>query len=132
LWDVLAAQIERAGFTLRRAEIASGANGVTDFAARTVTVAPHLSDAQAAKTLAHELAHVTMHDNPQSLGGCRGRVGHSPTGPVPSAAGRQWAVCDNSRLTTPAPAASHARSRTLGSPPVRASYTSFPLPPPPS
>jgi len=74
LWDVLAAQVEGAGFTLRRAEIASGANGVTDFAARTVTVVPHLSDAQAAKTLAHEVAHVTMHDNPESLGGCRGRV----------------------------------------------------------
>jgi hypothetical protein len=37
-------------------------------------VVPHLSDAQAAKTLAHELAHVTLHDNPQSLGGCRDRV----------------------------------------------------------
>jgi hypothetical protein len=54
LWDTLARQVAGAGYTLARAEIASGANGVTNFATRTVAVAPRLSAAQAAKTLAHD------------------------------------------------------------------------------
>ncbi len=74
LWDTLAAQIERAGFTLSRAAILSGANGVTNFAGRTVTVADHLSPAQACKTLAHELAHTAMHDGSEYATGCRGRA----------------------------------------------------------
>lgn len=37
------------------------ANGVTDFAARTVTVRDDLAPAQVAKTTAHELAHVLLH-----------------------------------------------------------------------
>lgn len=39
-----------------------GANGVTDYATRTVTVRADVDDAQGAKTLAHELAHVLLHD----------------------------------------------------------------------
>jgi hypothetical protein len=54
LWDSLAGQVAAAGFSLSRAEIPNGANGSTNFAARTVTVAPPLSPAQAAKTLAHD------------------------------------------------------------------------------
>lgn len=42
LWDTLAAQVAAAGFTLTRSEIASGANGVTNFAHRTVTIGSHL------------------------------------------------------------------------------------------
>ncbi|HET9772655.1 MAG TPA: ImmA/IrrE family metallo-endopeptidase, partial [Acidimicrobiia bacterium] len=74
LWDTLAGQVAAAGFTLTRSEIANGANGVTNFALRTVTVAPHLSPAQAAKTLAHELAHVSMHTGTEYAAGCRGRA----------------------------------------------------------
>lgn len=62
LWDTLAAQIHAAGCTLTRTPIPGRANGVTNFATRSVTVADHLSAAQACKTLAHELAHTTMHD----------------------------------------------------------------------
>lgn len=65
LWDALAQQVTDAGFTLSRVTDASelgGANGMTDFAARTVQVRQDVSDAQAVKTLAHELAHVLLHD----------------------------------------------------------------------
>jgi antirestriction protein ArdC len=74
LWDTLAAQIAAEGFTLTRAEIPSGANGSTNFATRTVTVAVHLSPAQACKTLAHELAHACLHDGTEYAMGCRGRA----------------------------------------------------------
>jgi hypothetical protein len=75
LWDLLAAEVASKGFSLVR-EDCSPANGQTDFLHRSVTVRPDLSDAQAAKTLAHELGHVLLHDGPKSrgLGGfsCRG------------------------------------------------------------
>jgi antirestriction protein ArdC len=74
LWDTLAAQIDAEGFTLARAEIPSGANGTTNFATRTVTVADHLSPAQATKTLAHELAHACLHTGAEYAMGCRGRA----------------------------------------------------------
>jgi antirestriction protein ArdC len=74
LWDALAARIAAAGYTLSRADIPNGANGVTDFASKLVTVALHLSPAQAAKTLAHELAHTQMHDGTEYAAGCRGRA----------------------------------------------------------
>jgi antirestriction protein ArdC len=74
LYDGLAGEVAAAGFTLHRADC-SPANGRTDFPARTVTVRPDCSTAQAAKTLAHELGHVRLHDDPKFfLGGfaCRG------------------------------------------------------------
>jgi hypothetical protein len=74
LWDALAAQVTAEGFTLTRAEIPSGANGTTNFATRTVTVAAHLSPAQAAKTLAHELGHAVCHTGMEYATGCRGRA----------------------------------------------------------
>jgi len=54
LWDALAAQVAAAGFALERGWC-DGANGTTDFAARTVRVRADVEPAQAAKTLAHEL-----------------------------------------------------------------------------
>ena len=71
LWDGLAAQVAAAGFTLQRDDCRP-ANGRTDYTARTVTVRPDVSDAQAAKTLAHELAHVALHDGTEYALGCRG------------------------------------------------------------
>jgi antirestriction protein ArdC len=59
LWNSLAELVEREGYTLHRASCGS-ANGVTDYAARTVTVRPDIDDAQAVKTLAHELGHVLL------------------------------------------------------------------------
>ena len=73
LWDSLAAQVVAAGFTVGRGDCRP-ANGRTDYAARTVTVRPDLPDAQAAKTLAHELAHVLLHDGTAYVLGCRGLV----------------------------------------------------------
>jgi len=57
LWDGLAEQIAAAGYTVQRGPC-GGANGLTDPHSRTVTVLADVDDAQAAKTLAHELAHI--------------------------------------------------------------------------
>ena len=65
LWDALSQQVADAGFALSRVSDATqlgGANGMTDFGSRTVLVRQDVSDAQAVKTLAHELAHVLLHD----------------------------------------------------------------------
>jgi hypothetical protein len=61
LWDSLASQVAEAGFALERGDC-GGANGRTDYLTRTVTVRADVDDAQAVKTLAHELAHVWLHD----------------------------------------------------------------------
>jgi hypothetical protein len=61
LWNALAGQIRAAGFTLADGDCAL-ANGRTDWLARTVTIRPDLEPAQRTKTLAHELAHVRLHD----------------------------------------------------------------------
>lgn len=61
LWDSLAAQVAEVGYKLLRGECGT-ANGRTDYLTRTVTVRDDVDDAQAAKTLVHELAHVWLHD----------------------------------------------------------------------
>jgi hypothetical protein len=64
LWEGLAAQVKMAGFDLLQASDASaigGANGLTDYAARTVSVRDDMPEAARVKTLAHELAHVLLH-----------------------------------------------------------------------
>jgi len=61
IWHSLAEQVQAAGFTLNDGDC-SPANGRTDWLARTVTVHPDLEPAQRTKTLAHELAHVRLHD----------------------------------------------------------------------
>jgi len=74
LWDGLAAQVAAHGYTLTRQDC--GANGVTDRATMTVKVRPDVDDAQAVKTLAHELAHIKCGHTAQSYdyAGCRGRA----------------------------------------------------------
>jgi hypothetical protein len=67
LWNVLGTQVTSAGFSLHRGDC-HGANGVTDFLGRTVTVRPDVSEAQALKTLAHELGHVLLHDTAEHRG----------------------------------------------------------------
>lgn len=64
LWAGLAAQVTAAGYSLERGDC-GGANGVTDFLARTVRVRADVDDLQASKTLSHELAHCLMHDPSQ-------------------------------------------------------------------
>jgi len=61
IWYALAEQVRAAGFALNDGDC-STANGRTDWLARTVTVRPDLAPAQRTKTLAHELAHVSLHD----------------------------------------------------------------------
>lgn len=73
LWDALAAEVTRAGFDLRRAPCGQ-ANGITNFATRMVQVRPDVDDAQATKTLAHELGHILLHEPVPGLPrvACRG------------------------------------------------------------
>lgn len=61
LWEALATQVSSQGFTLERGECGT-ANGVTNFVLRTVRIRTDIHDAQAVKTLCHELAHVALHD----------------------------------------------------------------------
>ena len=59
LWDSLAELVAIEGYQLSRGDCA-GANGLTDYGARQVRVRADVDDAQAVKTLAHELGHVLM------------------------------------------------------------------------
>ncbi|WP_308468466.1 ArdC-like ssDNA-binding domain-containing protein [Rathayibacter soli] len=64
LWDGLAALVAAEGFALLRVPhegMIGGANGLTDYLARTVAVRENMDLAAQVKTLAHELAHVRMH-----------------------------------------------------------------------
>ena len=64
LWDGLADQITARGFELRLVSSAAaigGANGLTDFLSREVSVRMDMDDAAQVKTLAHELGHVLLH-----------------------------------------------------------------------
>ena len=69
LWEGLSALVAAEGFAVLRVEhegMIHGANGLTDFQARTVAVRTNMDDAAQVKTLAHELGHVRLHgpDNP--------------------------------------------------------------------
>ena len=59
LWDGLAAQVKAQGFALERGDC-QGRNGYTDFGSHTVRVRDDVDEAQATKTLAHELAHIRL------------------------------------------------------------------------
>lgn len=70
LHGALAALIRSAGFALSMTADAAaldGANGRTDFVQRTVVFRGDLDDAAQVKTLAHELAHVRLHDTADGL-----------------------------------------------------------------
>jgi hypothetical protein len=69
LWDGLADQITAAGFELRLVSSAAaigGANGITDFLTREVSIRMDMDDAAQVKTLAHELGHVLLHQPPDN------------------------------------------------------------------
>lgn len=64
MWEGLAAQVQSAGFELRLVADASeifGANGLTDYGSRMVSVRADMNPAAQVKTLAHELGHVLLH-----------------------------------------------------------------------
>lgn len=61
LFTALADQIRGKGFQVQDGDCAP-ANGRTDWMTRMVTIRPDLEPAQRTKTLAHELAHVHLHD----------------------------------------------------------------------
>ncbi|MGZ6583147.1 MAG: ArdC-like ssDNA-binding domain-containing protein [Solirubrobacteraceae bacterium] len=64
LWDGLADQITAASYELRlvsNAHAIGGANGLTDFLTREVSIRADMDEAAQAKTLAHELGHVLLH-----------------------------------------------------------------------
>lgn len=61
LWDSLADLVVQQGYRLERGSCGD-ANGITDFAARVVRVRDDVDDAQAVKTLAHEIGHTYQAD----------------------------------------------------------------------
>jgi len=74
LWDALEGQVLGHGYTVHRGETGR-ANGWTDPTSRTVRVSGAVDDAQAVKTLIHELAHIEaghVADLP-TYATCRGR-----------------------------------------------------------
>jgi hypothetical protein len=67
LWHALVTQVTDQGFVLLRDDAQTpGANGEMNRGAATVRVRPALTQAQASKTLAHELAHIVLgHGTPE-------------------------------------------------------------------
>lgn len=64
LWDGLADHVRAQGFAVLRVPhegMIHGANGVTDYTAKTVTVRENMDPTAQVKTLAHELGHVLLH-----------------------------------------------------------------------
>jgi hypothetical protein len=76
LWDALADLVANDGFALGAAtdaEALDGANGVTDYGLRSVTIRTDMDDAAQVKTLAHELAHIVLgHEERRGAGLHRG------------------------------------------------------------
>ena len=64
LWDGLADHVRAQGFAVLRVPhegMIHGANGVTDYTAKTVAIRENMDPAAQVKTLAHELGHVLLH-----------------------------------------------------------------------
>lgn len=64
LWDGLADQVTGLGFDIRlvsSAAVIGGANGLTDFLTREVSIRTDMDDAAQVKTLSHELGHALLH-----------------------------------------------------------------------
>jgi antirestriction protein ArdC len=67
LWHALAGIVFDAGYTLQRGPSERGENGFTRPEDKVVQVTEGLSDAQAAKTLIHEVAHMLLHTDDRVL-----------------------------------------------------------------
>ena len=66
LWDALVAQCAELGYGVVR-ERRGSANGYCEMLHKQIGVRPDVSDAQAVKTLIHELAHALLHDGPSMV-----------------------------------------------------------------
>ncbi len=71
LWEALADIVTSEGYTLSRGDCGD-ANGWTNYSTKEVRVRADVDDAQAVKTLAHELGHVLLPPEPGAAGQCRG------------------------------------------------------------
>ena len=60
IWDALVLQADAAGFEVVRDQ-KRNENGYCDFLKKVIAVRPDVSDAQAVKTLIHELGHALLH-----------------------------------------------------------------------
>ncbi len=74
LWDALVSEVSQRGYRLLRgpADRLGGANGVTKVTKREVWVRDDVNDAQAVKTLTHELAHIILHAEADQKTACAG------------------------------------------------------------
>jgi antirestriction protein ArdC len=71
LYNALSALVTAEGYEVQRGDC-GGANGYTDRLAKVVRIRDDVSEAQAVKTLCHELAHVLLHCEPEyHYAGCR-------------------------------------------------------------
>ena len=66
LWDGIQGLLEERGLDVRRGVDIGGPNGYTDFGGRLVMVRDDVDDAQAVKTLVHEVGHVLLHREQRS------------------------------------------------------------------
>lgn len=104
LWGGLAAQIEARGFAVlhvAHAGLIGGANGRTDFTARTVAVRADVDDLQQVKTLSHELGHIALgHEESLGAAGWHRGIGEVEAESVAMMIGAAWGV-DSSAYTIP-------------------------------
>lgn len=78
LWDALSHIATEQGYTVQRGACGGTRNGYIDFGTRVIRVRDDVDDAQAVKTMAHEVGHMLLH-SPEEFGqstsaGCRGRA----------------------------------------------------------
>ncbi|MFV0307088.1 MAG: ArdC-like ssDNA-binding domain-containing protein [Desertimonas sp.] len=103
LWDGLAGLVARQGFALNDvagAQVLAGANGVTDFADRTVAIRSDMDDAARVKTLAHELAHIVLGHEDRRGGGLHRGIGEVEAESVAMMVTAAWGM-DSTGYTVP-------------------------------
>lgn len=72
MWKAMVSYAAAAGFTVTMGDTGA-ADGMTNFATSTITIAERGSELAQTLTLAHELGHMSLHGTPDAHGGHRGR-----------------------------------------------------------